>query len=61
MGLSLFGLIGLSLIALGVLTLLFPGLERLINFPGNARIKAFGTMGIGIVFVLIDLFYLEGI
>ncbi len=52
---SILILIGSFLIGFGVLALLFPGLEKVINFPGNARIKAFGVMGTGVAFIVASL------
>ena len=50
-------MIGALLTLFGFLALLLPNLARFINFPGNARMKAIGTMAIGIIFIATSLIF----
>lgn len=50
-------LIGIIVTIIGVLSFIFPGLTRLINAPGNERIKSIITTTIGIIIIIVGLFF----
>jgi hypothetical protein len=49
--------IGIILVILGIAATFLPALTRVINIPGNERIKAIGVVIVGIIFVAIGYFY----
>ena len=52
MGFTIGMITGICLLIFGLLALVFPGLERFINFPGNARIKAIAVMVTGVIIMV---------
>jgi hypothetical protein len=45
---------GLIVFILGIITLIHPNASRWINLPGDARLKAFGSMIIGIILIIVS-------
>lgn len=50
--------IGIFLIILGIVALLVPALARVINIPGNEKIKALGVIIVGIIFAVYGYFFI---
>jgi uncharacterized protein YjeT (DUF2065 family) len=50
--------VGIVLILFGIGGLFMPGLTRLINIPGNEKIKAIGALIIGIIIAVFG--YISG-
>lgn len=49
--------LGIIVTLIGVLSFIFPGLTRLINAPGNERIKSIIATAIGIIIIIVGLFF----
>lgn len=49
--------LGILVIILGIAALFVPALARVINIPGNERIKALGAVIAGIVITVIGYLY----
>ena len=49
--------IGIILVIVGIAALFIPALTRLINFPGNERIKALVVIVVGIIFSVVGYLY----
>jgi hypothetical protein len=49
--------IGILLVILGIVATFVPALTRVINIPGNERIKAIGVIIVGIIFAAVGYFY----
>jgi|GEM_PF-6459406 len=54
---TLLVIIGFIPLLLGVGTLIYPNIARFINLPGNTAVKAIGSIIVGIILILIGLFY----
>ena len=52
----LFG-IGILVILIGILALFVPSLTKVINIPGNEKIKAIGAIIVGIILTAIGYIY----
>ncbi|MBU7022524.1 MAG: hypothetical protein HXS40_00025 [Theionarchaea archaeon] len=49
--------IGIFLIILGIVALFIPAIARVINIPGNEKIKSIGVIIVGIIMLLLGYFY----
>lgn len=49
--------IGIFLIILGIVALFIPAIARVINIPGNEKIKSIGVIVVGIIMLLLGYFY----
>jgi len=49
--------LGVIITLIGILSFIFPGLTRIINAPGNERIKSIIATIIGIIIIIVGLFY----
>ena len=49
--------LGILVLILGIATLFFPSLARIINFPGNERIKAIAVIIVGIILIVCGFIY----
>ncbi|MBU7018832.1 MAG: hypothetical protein HXS44_15085 [Theionarchaea archaeon] len=45
--------VGIIVMLLGIIALFLPGLTRIINIPGNEKIKAIGAIITGIIIALL--------
>lgn len=54
---TLLVLIGFIPLLIGVGTLINPNISRFINLPANPAVKAIGSIIVGIILILIGLFY----
>jgi len=54
---TLLVLIGFIPLLIGVGTLINPNISRFINLPGNPAVKAIGSIIVGLILILIGLFY----
>ena len=52
---TVFTIIGLIVLLIGILAFFNPNWTRWINFPGGPKIKAIGAMITGIIFIIIGL------
>jgi len=48
-------IVGLIVTILGIAAFFIPNLTRLINFPGGPKLKAIGSIVIGIIIIIIGL------
>jgi hypothetical protein len=48
---------GIMVVLLGVIALFLPGLTRIINIPGNEKIKAIGAIIVGIIIASLGYIY----
>jgi len=46
-------LLGIIVVLIGIGTIVYPPLARLINFPGDDRIKGFAAIIIGIIIIVV--------
>jgi len=46
-------IIGIIVLLIGLGTIIYPSLARLINFPGDDRIKGFAAISVGIIIILV--------
>ena len=51
----IFIIIGGFIAIFGILSILFPGLTKIINAPGNERVKSIAAIIIGLIFLIIGL------
>jgi uncharacterized membrane protein HdeD (DUF308 family) len=54
---SLIVLVGIVLVIVGIVALFIPAIARVINIPGNEKIKSIGVIVVGIVMLLLGYFY----
>jgi hypothetical protein len=45
------------LVIVGIVALFIPAIARVINIPGNEKIKSIGVIVVGIVMLLLGYFY----
>ncbi|MBU6996288.1 MAG: hypothetical protein HXS41_00220 [Theionarchaea archaeon] len=50
-------LLGIFLVILGIVAFFIPALARVINFPGNEKIKSIAVIIVGIIVLLLGYFY----
>ena len=54
---TLLVIIGCIPVLIGVGTLINPNIARFINLPGNAAVKAIGSIIVGLILIIIGLFF----